>query len=178
MMVRSIGTCSHVIDWDNVIRDIENIDPEYVGPSHKRGDNVPGLDPILDMWEQAGYKTVYEGGTAGWDMFIPGKQFDQSIVDAWNNYYNLDCKNVWISRVWPGLFAPIHWDVHDDEEKLPECPRYHCHIGKPQWGHIFIVDDKCLYNRAQGETFRWENRKLWHAGTNCGTTPKYIWNAW
>ena len=176
-MVRSIGICT-AIDWDSVIRDIENVNPEFVGPSHKRGDNLPGLDPILDMWDEAGYETVHTGGTAGWDMFIPGKQFDQSIVDAWNNYYKLDCKNVWISRVWPGRFAPIHWDVHDDEANLPECARYHSHIGKPQWGHIFIVDDKCLYNRPQGETFRWENRKLWHAGTNCGTQPKYIWNAW
>lgn len=176
-MVRSIGICN-TIDWESVISDCANNTPEYVGPSHKRGDNLPGLDPILDMWEEAGYKTVHEGGTAGWDMFIPGKQFDQSIADKWNEHYKLDCKNIWISRVWPGRFAPIHWDVHDDEENLPECARYHTHIGKPQWGHIFIVDDKCLYNRPQGETFRWENRKLWHAGTNCGTTPKYIWNAW
>lgn len=177
-MVRSIGSCNHVIDWDSVIQDLENVEPEFVGPSHKRGDNLPGLDPILDMWETAGYTTVHQGGTAGWDMFIPGKQFDQSIVDSWNKYYKLECKNVWISRVWPGRFAPIHWDVHDDEANLPECPRYHTHIGKPQWGHIFIVADKCLYNREQGETFRWENRKMWHAGTNCGTAPKYIWNAW
>mgnify|MGYP001076121891 FL=1 len=176
-MVRSIGICN-TIDWNSVINDCANNAPEYVGPSHKRGDNLPGLDPILDMWEEAGYKTVAQGGTAGWDMFIPGKQFDQSIADEWNKHYKLDCKNIWISRVWPGRFAPIHWDVHDNEANLPECPRYHSHIGKPQWGHIFIVDDKCLYNRPQGETFRWENRKLWHAGTNCGLTPKYIWNAW
>lgn len=176
-MVRSIGICK-TIDWDSVIRDIENTKPEYVGPSHKRGDNIPGLDEIINIWETAGYKTVAEGGTVAWDMFIPGKQFDQVVVDKWNKYYGLNCTNVWISRVWPGHFAPIHWDVHDDEINLPECARYHMHIGKPQWGHIFIVDDKCLYNRPQGETFRWQNRKLWHAGTNCGTTPKYIWNAW
>jgi hypothetical protein len=176
-MIKDIGICT-IINWDYVIKDLENNIPEYVGPSHKRGDNLPGLDPIIDMWDRAGYKTVHEGGTAGWDMFIPGKQFDQQIVDLWNEFYDLNCKNVWISRVWPGRFAPIHWDVHDNEDKLPECPRYHSHIGKPQWGHIFIVDNKCLYNQPQGITYKWVNRKLWHAGTNCGITPKYIWNAW
>ena len=177
MQIKHLGICN-TIDWDSVIDQCASVDPEYVGPSHKRGDTVPGLDPILDMWEQAGYKTVHEGGTAGWDMFIPGKQFDQSIVDAWNEFYGLDCKNVWISRIHPGRFAPIHWDVHDNEESIPDCPRYHCHIGSPQWGHIFIAGNETFYNIPQGATYEWVDRKLWHAGTNCGTVPKYIWNAW
>ena len=111
-------------------------------------------------------------------MFIPGKQFDQSIVDAWNEFYGLDCKNVWISRIHPGRFAPIHWDVHDNEESIPDCPRYHCHIGSPQWGHIFIAGNETFYNIPQGATYEWVDRKIWHAGTNCGVVPKYIWNAW
>lgn len=148
--MKNLGVCD-TIDWDSVIEQCASVDPEFVGPSHKRGDTIPGLDPILDMWVEAGYKTVHEGGTAGWDMFIPGKQFDESVVDEWNTYYGLECNNVWISRVWPGRFAPIHWDVHDDEVNLPDCPRYHCHIGKPQWD-IFLLQMKNYFitsHRAQ-----------------------------
>jgi len=176
-MIKNIGICD-IIDWDDVIKDCANNEPQYIGPSHKRGDNVPGLDEILDIWETSGYKTVAQGGTVAWDMFIPGKQFDQIIVDRWNEFYGLNCKNVWISRIWPGRFAPIHWDAHDNEANIPDCKRYHCHIGKPEWGHIFIAGDQIFYNQQQGTTYEWPDRKMWHAGTNCGTTPKYIWNAW
>lgn len=177
-MVRNIGNCSHIIDWDNVIRDCENNQPEYVGPSHKRGDNIPGLDEILDLWEKHGYKSLADGGNVGWDMFLPGKQFDEFVTQQFNRHYKLDCKNFWISRVHPGHFAALHWDVHDNEEQIGDKPRYHCHISKPAFGHVFIVDEKCLYRQPQGTTYRWESRKLWHAGNNCGLTPKYILNAW
>lgn len=177
-MIRNIGNCNNIINWNSIILDCENSKPEYVGPSHKRGDDVPGLDEILDMWDAAGYKTVAQGGTVAWDMFMPGKQFDQAVVDKFNEYFEIDCKNVWISRIWPGRFAPIHWDVHDNENEIGDRPRWHCHIGQPQWGHVFIVGDTCLYNQPQGTAYEWSSRRLWHAGTNCGTVPKYLLNLW
>lgn len=176
-MIKFLGICD-VVDWDTVIRDCENHNPDYIGPSHKRGDKVPGLDEIIDLWDHAGYKTVAQGGTVAWDMFIPGKQFDDSVVKTFNDFFDIDCKNVWISRIHPGKFAPIHWDAHDDEENIPECKRYHCHIGKPEWGHVFIAENRCFYNQTRGSTYEWSSRKLWHAGTNCGTKLKYILNAW
>lgn len=177
-MVRNIGNSSHIIDWDKVIKDCENNDPEYIGPSHKRGDKLPGLDEILDLWDKHGYKPVSEGGNVAWDMFLPGKQFDESVTDQFNKHYRLNCENFWISRVHPGHFAAPHWDVHDDEDEIGDRPRYHCHIGKPSFGHVFLVGEKCFYNQPQGVTYRWESRKLWHAGSNCGIVPKYILNAW
>jgi hypothetical protein len=51
-------------------------------------------------------------------------------------------------------------------------------MSPPAFGHIFIVDDECLVNKEQGSTFKWSSRKLWHAGTNCGLVPKYIFNFW
>lgn len=181
-MVRLIGNCSKVIDWNAVIKDCENTEPEYIGPSHSRADNLPGLDEIANMWEKAGYKNLDQGGTVGWDMYIPGKQFDQSAIEKFCEYFEIEnYSTAWISSIKVGNFAPIHWDVHDDEEemsKLPDIPRYHCHIGKPKFGHIFIVDEKCFYNQQQGATYRWESRKLWHAGTNMGLETKYILNLW
>lgn len=178
-MIKNIGNCSTVIDWNRVIEECASNAPEYIGPSHKRGDNLPGLNTILDIWDDAGYVLEKNGGTVSWDMFIPGKQFDERVLETFANYYNLDkITSAWISRIHPGRFAPIHWDVHDDEEQLDDRPKYHCHIGKPQWGHIFVVGDNCLYNQPQGTTYRWESRRLWHAGTNCGLVPKYLFNLW
>lgn len=178
MTVSYIGNCKH-INWDSVIADCANTAPAYIGPSHKRGDTVPGLDPILDMWDAAEYKTVAEGGTVGWDMFLPGQQFDQSVIDKFVEFFEIPSyKTAWISRINIGRFAPIHWDVHDDEATLGDSRRYHCHIGKTEWGHVFIAEDKCFYGEEQGSTYRWDSRRYWHAGTNCGITPKYLLNLW
>lgn len=176
-MIKMIGICND-INWESVITDCENHAPSYIGPSHKRGDDIPGLDDLLDLWDISGYKTVDKGGTVSWDMFFPGQQFDQSIVNRFNDFFEIDCKNVWISRIHPGRVAPMHWDIHDDENNIPECKRYHCHIGESGWGHVFIAQDQCFYDQLQGTTYEWSSRKLLHAGINFGTTPKYIWNAW
>jgi len=177
-MIKNIGNCSSIINWDEVIKDCENTNPAYIGPSHGLEDNLPGLDEILDIWRTANYKTIDKGGTVGWDMFLPGKQFDYKVVEEFNKFFNIECTSLWISRIWPGRFAPIHWDVSDNEDRLPGLKRYHCHIGKPKWGHIFIAGDQSFYNQPQGETYEWLDRKIWHAGTNCGVEPKYILNAW
>ena len=177
-----IGNCSHLINWDEVIAGLEQTTPEYVGPSHSRKDNIPGLDNILDMWEGAGYKLARDGGTIEWDMFIPGKQFDQKIVDTFCEFVGIKTyKTAWISRVNIGRTTALHWDVHDDEEilaKLPDPPRFHCHIGKPDVGHVLLLEDECLYWQQQGATYLWPNRRSWHAGGNAGLRPKYLFNLW
>jgi hypothetical protein len=205
-MIERVGICD-IIDWDKLILELStvqivhraehellpeftewmpeiprNISPNNIGPKHKAGDPIPGLSPITDMWEAAGYKTPAEGGTVEWEMFFPGHNFDQSIVDTFAEYVGLEkVHSCWISRIWPGYFAPWHWDVNDDEARLskePTKPRWHCHMGKPAFGHVFIADDQCFYNQPQGTVYRWDSRSLWHAGTNCGLVPKYLFNIW
>lgn len=182
MTLKYMGNCSDIIDWDKVIKDCENTTPEYVGPSHSRKDNLPGLDKIIDNWDQAGYKLARDGGTIEWDMFIPGKQFDQCVVDKFCKFVGINCyKTAWVSRVNVGRTTALHWDVHDDETqlaKLPDPPRFHCHIGKPKPGHVFLLESQCLYWQDQGDTYQWPNRKSWHAGGNAGLTPKYLFNIW
>jgi hypothetical protein len=176
-MIKYLGNCN--IDWNSVIASIEHQQPTYIGPSHKAGDPIPGLNEVTDLWTKANYKTVDQGGTVAWDMFLPGTNFDYDIVSQFAEYVGVkEYNSAWISRIWPGRFAPVHWDVNDDEATLPDCVRYHCHIGPPAFGHIFIADNTCLYNQEQGSVYQWSSRKLWHAGTNCGLVPKYIFNFW
>jgi hypothetical protein len=169
-MTEYIGVCP--IDWQQLITHLETQQP-YIGPKHKAGDNIPGLNEVIDLWNKAGY-----GPTVSWDMFYPGDHFDNNIVKQFAEWVGLTSyTNAWVSRIHPGYFAPQHWDVQDDEP-LPDTIRFHCHMSKPQFGHIFIVEDKCLYNQEQGAVYKWNSRKAWHAGTNCGLVPKYIFNIW
>lgn len=182
MTLKFVGNCSHIIDWDTVIKDCENATPEYVGPSHSKEDNLPGLTEIITMWDNAGYKLAKDGGTIEWDMFMPGKQFDQSVVEQFCKFVGLTSyTTAWVSRINVGRTTAMHWDVHDREvelSKLPDPLRYHCHIGRPQPGHVLLVDKECLYSQEQGATYLWPSRKSWHGGANAGFGPKYLFNIW
>lgn len=186
-MIEFIGNCSSVIDWDEVITTLEQCGHEthpgpFHGPTHKEGDPIPLLDEVTNIWRDEGYKRVEDGGTVQWDMFFPGTHFDQSIVDKFVEFYKIEkYSSAWISRIWPGNQAPMHWDVNDDEEeylKLPDRLRWHCHVSRPNFGHVFVCEDQAFYGRPQGDTFLWNTRRLWHAGTNCGLVPKYQFNLW
>jgi hypothetical protein len=169
-MIEYVDVCP--VDWQQLIAHLETQTP-YVGPKHKTGDNIPGLDEVTNLWNKAGY-----GPTVSWDMFYPGDHFDIKFVEQFVEWSGITSyTNAWVSRIHPGYFAPIHWDVQDDEP-LPDTVRYHVHMSKPQFGHIFIAEDKCLYNQEQGAAYKWSSRKAWHAGTNCGLVPKYIFNIW
>ena len=181
-MIEYFGNCNNLIDWNAVIKDIENQTPAYTGPSHKEGDMIPGLNEVTDLWKKAGYVTGDKGGTVGWDMFISGENFDSDIAKKFGEFVGVEnYTSCWISRIHQGMFSPQHWDVNDDEEKLSKQPdkiRFHCHIDQPRWGHVLIVEDQCFYNQPQGSIWKWSSRKLWHAGTNCGLVPKYLFNYW
>ena len=43
-------------------------------------------------------------------------------------------------------------------------------------GHVLIVEDELYYNAKAGDVFKWPDRNAWHAGSNCGQRPKYIFN--
>ena len=177
-MIEYIGNCD-IIDWQQLITELENQEPAYIGPKHRIGTNVPGVDEVGIPLINAGYK---EGGSMQWDMFLPKINFDNTLIQKFMNYVGMkSCYNAWISRIRPGYMAPWHWDVTDDEDTLTthkEIVRYHTHISKPAPGHVFVVEDVCLYNQQQGAVWKWPNRKSWHTGSNSGLGPKYIFNIW
>jgi hypothetical protein len=128
----------------------------------------------IELWNQAGYKTTKQGGSAEWHMFYPGINFDERAVDTFCNLFSIsNYKNCWISMILPGKFCPWHVDQYDaDTQSL----RYHCHIGKPEMGHVFMLEHDYFIKQQQGDTFLWHSASSWHCGVNAGTTPKFMLN--
>lgn len=186
-MIKFLGNSNSIINWDEVISGLERCGFEQhpgpdIGPTHKPGDPIPKLNEVTDIWQGNNYLSVEDGGTVQWDMFFPGTHFDHSVVDKFLEFYEIkEYNSAWISRVNPGKFAPIHWDVNDDEDyylSIPDKLRYHAHISKPSFGHIFVVENEILYGKEQGDVFQWDSRRYWHSGMNCGLVPKYQFNLW
>jgi hypothetical protein len=180
-MIKYIGICD-TINWDNFIDSLKDQKPAYIGPRHRIGDvKAIGIDDVLIEWEKAGHVLWDKGGNAKWDMFLPDINFDRSIAEKFTEWCGLtDYTNIWVSRVTPGNMAPWHWDVTDHELTLQKenHVRFHCHIGRPEPGHVLIVEDQCFYNQPQGAVYQWPGRRSWHAGGNLGFNPKYLLNLW
>jgi hypothetical protein len=86
---------------------------------------------------------------------------------------------VFVSEIKPGRMAPWHFDIDPNEEenkKKGNLIRFHLHLSKPENGHVFIVEKEIFYNIPQGNVYRWNNLSAWHAGTNCGIVPKYLFS--
>ncbi len=172
-MLTYLGNCSEQINWSDVLKEIENKEPGYIGPRQQWDD--PSVAFITKVWKEAGYKPATEGGTAEWGMYFPGVHFSMDVVDTFVKFVGLSSWNsAWISKIRPGYCAPLHVDLQADVKI--ESVRIHCHIDVPDPGHILIVDDVHLINQKQGETYKWNNPKAWHAASNIGKTPAYLFN--
>lgn len=179
-MAKFIGNCSSTVNFKQILRQCEKNGPEFVAPLDRKSQDVTDNDPIKKIWREK-YKLEREGGTIGWDMFFPDKQFEKRLLDPFLDFVNLnDPTALWITRIRPGYFAPIHWDVRKNELELEglEFKRYHCHIAEHVSGHIFIVDDSLIYHSQIGDVYLWNDRKSIHAGANCGLQPKWMLHAW
>jgi len=180
-MIKFVGNTKKIFNWNNVIADLELQTPNFVGPSHSREDKLPGLDEILDMWGNFPIDYQKNGGEIGWDMFIPEQNFDKKLLDDFADFVGLtEYNGGWISRLNPGMIVPLHWDVQDNENDIKNkvFKRYHCHISPPEWGHVFFVEGVPFVQQDQGNVYKWNSRKLWHAGNNVGWKPKYLLNFW
>jgi hypothetical protein len=174
-MKNLVGNCQ-TIDWQAIVDRLKNTEPMYKGPRHMGDNAIPGVIEIAQMMEEAGYKTVADGGNMGWDMFA----VTADISDEFEKFVGAKKLSCWISSVHPGHVAPWHWDTQDDEEaftKIEESVvRFHVHMEDTKPGHILIVEDEIYYNAKQGDVYQWPERVSWHAGSNCGVERKFIFN--
>lgn len=165
-----LGNCSSVIDWNTVLIDIENTTPDRIGPPEAD----PSLQETIDYWNEVGYKSAKEGGTVEWNMYFPNQSFDEKIIDSVLDYYKIsEYSSCWISKIRPGYCAAPHVDRIITDKEIN---RLHIHITDSSMGHVFYVGNEYIIDYKQGDAYKWNNPYAWHAGMNCGKTPKYMFN--
>lgn len=196
-----IGSTEGLIDWDEVIAlcksatdaDHNSVSAvvdrveEHVGSGeafgdykeHMTQDDIKDLTgsyyDLIDIWKAAGYRIE----DIEWYDYYPGQHFDISVRDKFAELVQAKPLRVFISEIHPGKYVPYHWDIEDCEKEwreLGELVRYVCFIQDQKPGHIFTLDEHCFYNEAKHNVYRWNTRKDWHAGANCGFEPYYLFH--
>ena len=182
-MARYFGKTTN-IDWSDIVESCKsnshgdhNTVTSVVDRSEAGADG-PLLDSyreIISTWKNAGYNL----DQIEWWDYYPGEHFDIEVQNKIEKLLNAHPKRVFISEVYPGRNVPYHWDVEDKEEewlKEGKLKRWVIFIDKPQFGHIMILENECFHNVEQGSVFEWDHYKSYHAGTNCGTEPYYLFH--
>ena len=121
----------------------------------------------------AGY---FEVNSVQFYHYKPKTHFDQKFVDQFSNIVKAKPLEVFVSEIRPGRMVPWHWDIDNDDKYQGRIVRYHVHLSDPAPGHVFMLEGISLYGREQGDMFKWDHHKVWHAGANCGFSPKFLFN--
>jgi hypothetical protein len=163
-----------VINWNEVISKLSN-GVAITADKDKWNLATPGYLEIYKMWE----KSKFNMSSIKWINYYPVTHYPVSIDDTICEHLGINKLRSWISQIDPGYCAPWHWDVDDNEAKYlerGELVRYTVFIDKPHAGHCFQVGDKYFVNQSQGTCIKWDNYKDWHAGSNAGLSPNYMFH--
>lgn len=172
----------NIIDWDTTINSLtlnsgDLISMSSVLEKSTQTDKqiVSSYKQIHETWETSGYDVE----KIFWYDYYPEEHFSIKVQEQFSKIVSAMPRRVWISEILPGRCAPYHWDVEDHEKEWlaqGELVRYTCFIDKPKFGHVFILEDKHFYNVNQHTIIKWNNYKNYHAGTNCGYEPYYLFH--
>jgi len=171
--MRFIGNSSEVIDWDQYVNLIE-CDQGRIRGTAQRDDihHNPKVAELKNIWEVAGYTN---NNAVGWIDY----EISQDIVDKFAFWAGMNPIAGWITSVPPGYCVPWHPDYTDDEEKIlsnGEVFRFTCHIGKPRWGQVFVLEEHVFHMESQGNSYQWSDWQDWHGGLNMGLHSKLLFN--
>ncbi len=179
MSANLIGNIGQWFDCDKLISQaIQHAGETHTGHLPLDSNNPEYSNYLIqaNMATAAGYDT---NGAMEFRHFKPGKHFDKEFVDMFAEYVKATPLVVFVSEIKPGRMVPWHYDIDPSEQenlKKGNIVRFHLHLSKPEPGHVFILEDQAFYNIPQGNVYQWNNVKAWHAGTNCGMVPKYLFS--
>ena len=179
--MKYFGNCNLLFDWDIVVKQLKTIKPAHTGPDNSLEDLefVKAFSSIIKIWNKNNIDLLKNGGTNNWDIYLPGVNFEKSIIKKFEDYVNADSIFSWISNIHPGCMSHWHWDASNKEsffETIPNLVRYCCFIMKPTPGHVFMIEDYAFSNSNQGDVWKWNDRKAWHGGVNYGFEEKYMFH--
>lgn len=183
-MPKFIANTKDLINWDEIV-DIcaasaagdHNTVTSVVDRSEagSDGDLLSRYKKLIDNWVNAGYNLK----EIEWYDYYPGVHFDISVQEKIADIVNADPRRVFVSEVYPGKFIPWHWDIEDKEDEWlaqGRLVRYVVFMQPPQTGHMLPLEHTCFYNIPQGDVWKWDDYKDWHAGINLGMTPHYLFH--
>jgi hypothetical protein len=178
------GTTEKLINWDEIVKIcIQHNNPDVNTPqgvidrseSEAEGFVLENYHEVLGTWINAGYNL----NEITWSDYYPGHHFDITVQNKFADFVNADPLRVFVSEVMPGRNVPYHWDVEDHEQEWLEqgsIERWVCFIDNPRWGSVLILEDQAFHNVAQHTVYKWDSYRSWHAGTNCGIHPQYLFH--
>lgn len=177
-------TTEHLVNWDAVISSIipQSGDPISMAAVLDKSSTIKqdselynSYQQIAETWKTAGYNLK----NVKWYDYYPGQHFDRVIETTFEQLVNAKARRVWISEIAPGITAPYHWDVEDHEKQWLEegdLVRYTCFIETPKDGHVFVLGHQHFYNPLQHSIIKWDHHRQYHAGSNCGFEPFYLFH--
>lgn len=117
-------------------------------------------------WARVGYHG--ENSMATWELFHDWDFNEKLSTDSFDFCVG---KKVqwWISKVKPGHCFPMHTDTIKTELVNPK--RYWIAMEDYHWGHVFIINDKCVRDYKKGDVFLFDNSP--HGAANVGLANKY-----
>lgn len=179
MTVTFLGNISNVFDCEKLISQVQQSEGEL----HRSNIDLPPdnyeYENHLELKRIASAAGYDDNGAMEFRHYKPTRDFDKEFVDIFADFVKANPLVVFVSEIKPGKCVPWHWDIDQNElenRNKGELVRYHMHLSVPSPGHVFIVGDRVFYNEAQGNVYQWNDRKSWHAGTNCGIVTKYLFS--
>ncbi len=165
-MIEYVGNCNNKINWNLVIDHLTDKTPSKVGPFY----NIENLEHTLESYKKSKLILREFQGTVGWDIFLPGVDFDIDIVHRFAKFVNVESyTDAWITKLSMGMMIPPF-----KEFNMPG-PRWYCHITEKAWGHVTFVENETLYSQEQGSVYRWD-KTAEYAVNNVGLVPQYFFN--
>lgn len=183
-MPKFIANTSKIINWDSIVRIcMESKDGDHNtvtsvverSEAEAEGELLNQYRSVINNWIDAGYNLT----EIEWYDYYPGKHFDIAVQEKIAELVNCIPRRVWVSEVKPGKIVPWHWDVEDYEAEWlaqGKLVRFVIFMQHPQAGHLLPLGDQCFYNIPQGDMWKWDDYKNWHAGINLGIISHYLFH--
>lgn len=185
------------IDWDSMIRRLENLDVPCIKPYVDEEEWKKQLEIIKaeddntrDGEQETGYRRFFQEwhdanidfATTSLYNYFPYNHYDFEEVEG------IFCKKInrkhhksWFSKIDPGCWVPWHYDVEVDPALAKDLERYVVFVGAPKLGHIFMLGrdvskSDCFYGMEHNQIIKWNYHEEWHAGGNLGFEPKWTYH--
>ena len=175
-MTRFFGNLSDQIDFDQLLSDLTTgMDDTYYAfnKDGSLGEVSPEEREYVEKIHKAGYQDPVYSNT----IFYPYYHFSEDIIYKLDKIFGTICTMCWVNKLSTGKVIIPHRDFDDREpilEKFGVIRRFHIHIGTPQPGHVFILNEHAHYMEESGNCYEWNHHLDWHSASNSGLKSKYI----